>query len=346
MRLCTFLLLLSAAALLAACSFVKIPGIQDRKDDVAEAREIEPLQVPEHMEPVPVRPLYPLPEQQQADAREGHPAPPAALVNPSLGEVRIRKMGDEEWMVAELSITHAWPRLRSFVGINRLPTARIDIENGVIETDWLQPDDQSKEKYRFRVRVGLRADTSEIFVLQAGPEAGDGWPEISDDPKRARTMLEAVSTYFVDLGQTAALVSLQAAVINTEARMHLEWDENQEPVLQLDLPFNHVWAVLALTLQKAGFFILDRNRDASIYYVAYDQKAQKKGGKRGLFGLGRKRKEEQSSLSREEAENLPQYEVHIDEREDGFGVMIFNEKNTLDPDEALELLRRIEAFAS
>ena len=347
MRFRSLLLLFVAASFLANCSGITIPGIKDRRGEIAEARELEPLEVPEHMEPMPVRPLYPLTAEQEAIAQEGHPSPPAALVNPSLGEVRIQKLGDQQWMVAELSITHAWPRLRSFMGINRLPIAYIDIEKGVIETDWLQPGNGlPKEKYRFGVRVGLRADTSEIFVIQAGPDAGDSWPEISDDPERALTMLEAVSTYFVDLGQTGALVSLQAAVIDTETRMRLEWDENQNPVLQFDLPFNHVWAVMALTLQKAAFYIRDRDREAGIFYVAYDPEAQEKEGSRGLFGLGRKRKEGRPSLSEEELEDLPQYEVHVEQRGEGFGVAVLEEGELLDEDEALELLRRIEAFVS
>ena len=342
----TFLLFLLTAAALAGCNFLNIPGIYDRRGEIAEAEEIEPLYVPDDMEPVTVRPLYPLPEGLQAVVREGEAAPPAALVNPALGEVRIQKLGGEEWMVAELSITHAWPRLRSFVGINRLPVARTDIQKGIIETDWLQPGNGLlQEKYRFWMRTGLRRDTSEVLVLHAGPDAGDGWPQSSDDPQRAHVMLEAISTYFVDLGQTAAPVSLQAAVIDTEERMHIEWDENQQPVLQFNLPFHHVWAVLALTLQKAGFFILDRDRDAGIYYAAYDLEAQEENGRRGLFGLGRRR-EAPESLSREDAEKLPQYELHIQERGDGFGVMMYFESVLSDADEALELLRRIEAFVS
>lgn len=333
----------------------------------------QPLQVPEEMEHVELVNLYPVPK--------GVPEKPGAffevempdeLINPATGNIRVQSLGSKSWILIDIAASQIWPRLRSFVGANRLPVDNIDVQKGEITTRWLTPEgDLPREKYRFWIESGLRPNTSEIHLLQASEDYLDAhdnrWPESPVNGERARIMLDSIAGYLIDLSQTAVAVSAATSQFKQEARMRMEPTDNGLLSLVMDLGFDRAWAAVSLALDKADIFILDLNRDSGVYYIAYkpDQALSKREQKRLLEEQERARAREArdrgdqpgieaaaprpvSARIAERAKNLPKAQLRVTRESSHVVVDVYTEDtlSELKVAELNQLIKRIAAYIS
>jgi outer membrane protein assembly factor BamC len=213
------------------------------------------------------------------------PRPAPIEGNPAAELVRIQRLGNDRWLLVKIEPGEVWPRIRQFLAGSGLAVARLDVGAGIIETDWLQPQQGGRERYRFRIEQGVQRGSSEVFVLQAGATAGEDWPVRSSDDEREAEMVRALGQYIADTG-TAGVVSM-VAQRGLESRGKVTLERGASPVLKLQLTGERAWASVELALPKAGFVVEDVNREQSAFWVRYappEEQREKKGWFSWLFG--------------------------------------------------------------
>lgn len=329
-------LLLPLLPLLAGCAMMEPLGVRDRSQDYLYARTLPPLQPPEQLDAEEFYELYPIPELQNTgeERRQITFDAPEVLRRSSLDEVRIQKFGDRAWLIVNTPAAELWPQLRGFISFSRLIAARNDPRNGVLETRWLQRrESETRERYRFQVQPGLQENTAEVHILQDTEGQRIGWPEQNDNPGRALGMLEVFASYLVQQGDAPGLASLRASRISNRARMEHGTDRDGRPVLLLDIPFGRAWGAVEAALHKADFLVLDKDREAGIYYVAYDPERKVKSR---LDQLGSASIAE--AVAREELQTL---EVRIDRHTEKITVSLAPKEAALSAESRETLIRVI-----
>ena len=293
------------AAALAATLTLGACALGDADVRYKKAVNEPPLRVPDTLSPRRSRTLYPIsgPLPDTAPERRGATLP-QRLLNPADGSVRLQTLGDRIWINAEIPSPQLWPRLRGFIAVNQIPTRRMDVRNGIVETGWLKiGGDERRQKFRFWVESGLRENTSEIHILQVNRTSGDTWPARSDDLEQARLMLDNLARYIVELVSSPSAISAQAQYVETSAKMRFEVDANDFPVTRINVSYERAWASALLALEKTDLLLLDRDRRLGTILLAYDPKGEDR--KRKLLDKERKkedkrRKKEQKKEQKKE----------------------------------------------
>lgn len=291
------LLLIALTFNISACGwlFGDDGMFRDRGEDYRKARVEPPLELPENIESPVMEGNYAIPpisDQSKLDAEFVVPRPEPLAEEAERDNVRINKLGSQQWILVNGSPGEVWPRLRGFLALNQLTLSRTDAANGLLETVWLQPatEDVLKERYRLRIEQGVQRGTSEVYVLQADLRAGkEEWPATSTNPEREQIMIEELSQYLADSTAAASVSMLAQQAIDSSGRVSIEQPKEGEPYLKLDLPFSRAWASVGLAVKKAGFTVDDLDRSQRLLYVNYieiDPEADEGGFFFGWFGGG------------------------------------------------------------
>ncbi len=253
---------------------------RDRSDDYRRARVEKPLQIPPELSQAEGDEDFAIPPLAHAEPLTGKftvPRPEPIDGDPSAEQVKIRSLDGASWILVEASPGEVWPRVRQFLNTNQLYVTRADASDGVIETGWLQPKypeghetaNVARERYRFRIEQGVQRSSSEIYVLQAGAQAGDNWPTTSSDPARETEMIKVLAQFIADNGSTGAVSMLAQRGIESRGKVFLSKAAGDTPHLRLELPFDRAWGSLILALPKAGFTVDDLNRSEREFWVRY-----------------------------------------------------------------------------
>ncbi len=247
---------------------------RDRGDDYRRARIEKPLQIPPELAQVEADQEFAIPTIASNNALEGKfdvPRPAALDGDPNAEQVRIRNLNGVNWILVEASPGEVWPRVRQFLNTNQLYVQRADATEGLIETGWLQPkaDGITRERYRLRIEQGVQRGSSEIYVLQAGPAAGDTWPANSSNAARETEMINALAQFIADNGSTGAVSMLAQRGIESKGKVFLNKPAGESAYLRLELPFERAWSSLTLALPKADFAIEDQNQSGREFWVRY-----------------------------------------------------------------------------
>lgn len=259
---------------------------RDRSGDYRDAQSTEVIRTPGG-EDVVLEEMYPIPPI-QSDAllsTEFEVPRPAPLASGRAEEmVRIQRLGEESWALVAIAPGQLWPQVRGFLSAAGINSGRIDAGQGIIETDWLQLQDQDMQsRFRFRIERGVQRGTSELHVLQMN-RAGDtgAWPETSDNLEHESEMLRSVAQYIANSSETAPVSMMADQAISAGGKISVQEDDSGEIHISLGLPFNRAWASLSLALEDATFEILDRDRSAGRYYVRFVGEDEDDDG--GWFG--------------------------------------------------------------
>ena len=340
-------LALLTCLVVSGCGFF---GLEDRTDEYLVSNSTAMLSVPDDMRVVPPEAVEPLPATQdisQTTLQLRNVQMPQALLNPLRGEVRLQSLGQNTWLVLELSIAQLWPRLRGFIADNKFPVTRVDNTEGVIDSNWLQLKTGSqREKYRFFIKSGLRSNTSELHVLQAGEQLGSNWPKDSLCQECTRQMLLNFVSYLAALNTQPAPVSATLASIRTAERMAVTTDQQGTPVILLGVSYGRAWASTAFSLERSGIYILDRNRDAGEFIIAYDpgKKVKKTDARQG----NQSDNDSNEALSSKELADLtrkfPRFQLLLTEDDQYIRVTPRILDSEADPAIILALIRHIAAF--
>ena len=259
---------------LAGCGFLfGDEGVfRDKSEDYKKAPELPMVSVPDESDSKELRDLYAIPPVQESLVMAGEfevprPAPLVAGAGDEL--VRIQKLGDDSWALVGAAPGQVWPQVRAFLSAAGIPVARVDARMGIMETAWLELQNQSMgSRFRFRIEQGVQRGTSELHVLQQN-RAGDvdNWPAGSDNLDQETEMLRAVSQYLADSTDSAPVSMIADQAISAGGKISMQESADGYTYIEVLLPYERAWASLGRALEKSGFEISDRDRSTGVYYV-------------------------------------------------------------------------------
>ena len=286
---------------------------RDRSDDYRKARATELLNVPAGLDGEALQAIYVIPPITEDIRVNGEfEAPrPAPLVTGSVDQlVRIQKLANQEWMLVSAAPGKLWPQVRSYLGREAVPIARVEASAGLIETAWIEATDEAiGERYRFRIEQGVQRNTSELHILQMG-QVGDTnvWPDESSNLEREHAMLRNVAQFIADNVSSGQVSMMAQQAISASGRVSMQEDDDGNPFIRLELPYNRAWASLDRALDEANFDVLDRDRSAGAYFVHYNRPLEEESGWLGwLF----------SDDDDDPAAELEQYDYRVQLEEQG-----------------------------
>ncbi|MDP4918813.1 MAG: outer membrane protein assembly factor BamC [Haliea sp.] len=256
----------------------------DTSQDYKQAREMEPIRVPEGAPGTNLQEIYPIPPIQDDLLLEGEfevPRPTPLVAGAGEDVVRIQSLGDESWALVAMAPGQLWPQVRSFLTSAGIQVGRVDAQAGIIETSWLDLEGQTmSSRFRFRIEQGVQRGSSELHVLQMR-QAGDvsTWPAESTDVGQEQEMLKAVAQFVANSADSAPVSMLADRAMSAEGKLAMEDVPGGGSVLRLGLPFTRGWASVGKALEESRFEVTDRDRSEGIYYVRFlGEAANEEGG--------------------------------------------------------------------
>lgn len=338
---------LALCSLLATgCGMFDDDGIfRNKSRDYLLEEEKPYIQVPEGLDSSALGELYRVPEIPETAVLEDFnqtPRPQVLSTNVLEEVVKIQSLPSGRWILINRLPGEVWPRVRSILSRNGVPTALADAGQGLLETVWLEFDDDPGKYHRYRVKItqGVQPKSTEISVLHvAMVKEGEvpPWPEVSLDEAREKTMLNVLASELAG-DESSGTVSMLAQQIGGDAKVDIVTPAERAPYLLLRLNYDRSWASVGYSVSKEEFQLIDQDRSAGVFYVHQlkDEKEDKPGFIRRMFGA--KVKE-----VRPEAD----YQIHLVRGADGVEVRIYDaEKTELARTEAVRLLQKIRANLS
>lgn len=252
---------------------------------------------------------------QQAQA-SGAQVPSVERAAPlKVGDAQILRDGERRWLVIDRPAHQLWQPVREFWEENGFHLDTSDETLGILETDWAEnrakiPQDiirttigklfdglySTGERDRFRTRLERRADgKTEIYITHRGMQ--EVYTNTREDntvwqPRAADVELETefLRRLMVKLG--ASQEQSQAAVASATGRvpaaqtqtLAITTAEGGQPVLELGEPFDRAWRRVGVALDRTGFTVEDRDRNAGLYFVRYLLADEKQPEKKSWFG--------------------------------------------------------------
>lgn len=290
-------LCLAAAAALAGCSSVESFLAGDKLDYRSQSDRTAPLEVPPDLTQLARDSRY-QPQSGTVSASTLAAAPGAAAaaataVAPSaLGDVQVLRAGNQRWLKTRFTPEQLWPQLRGFWQDRGFAIQVDSAETGILETDWAEnrakiPMDgirralgwllesfySTNERDRFRTRVERVDGGTEIFISHRGMEevlqgqAKDQtvWRPRAPDPQLEAEMLARLMIRLGAKEEVARAAVTQAPAAAPRARLVA----GQPATLEVDEAADRAWRRVGLALDRSGFTVEDRDRNAGIYYVRY-----------------------------------------------------------------------------
>lgn len=312
--------------LLVAISFsLPLSGciFRDRSKEYQKAGSIKQITLPEGVSSVPLEPLYPIPEVQEQSSTAFYdirtdgfevPRPEPMSAEGEKSKIKIQKVGDRRWILAEAPASQVWPLTQSFLSRAGIDVAESAPSTGLVVTDWVvfKSDPQTKNQYRIRIEKGLRPESTEIHVLQrqapADSSGSNSWPEQSQNPERESWLLDELANSLAgDIENKAASLLGQSVGGDVKAELFID---GREPALRLRLDRARAWATLAHALKQDGYILWDESSEQGIFYVQYLDEAKKRGWFVRLFTF------EPASNTKERSYPLSEILAHLSSSEE------------------------------
>ena len=277
-------ILLFSCALLSVLSGCGI--FSDKSADYKEAGVIPSLELPEGVEAPPLESPYVVPEVSVNEftfIEENNqlivPRPSRMSQDAEFARVKIQKVGERRWVLAEAPTSQVWPLVQSFLARNGILVAQARPKAGEIETGWLKfrVDGSTKSRYRIRIEKGVREESSEIHVLHQQTPFEESvaennnnplvWPLVSSDSEREAWLLDELSISVAE-GMSNRAASLLGQSVGGDDKIVLRRDDD-EPVLDIRLDRERAQATLAYALNKEGLHLWQDDIDRGLFYFAY-----------------------------------------------------------------------------
>jgi outer membrane protein assembly factor BamC len=285
------LAMLAAAASLAACS-----ALESDKIDYKSAGQAPTLEVPPDLTQLSRDNRYAIPGGGAVSASSyqtglaNAPSLPTAVT--SIGDIRMERAGSQRWLVINRPAEQLWDPIKDFWQESGFLLTTEQRDLGIMETDWAEnraklPQDiirgtigklldslySTGELDRFRTRLERTDKGTEVFISHRGME--EVYSSSSKDqtiwqPRAADPELETefLRRLMVKLGvsqeQSQALVATDAAQRTSKVS-----SVNGQPVVEINESFERAWRRVGLALDRTGFTVEDRDRNAGTYFVRY-----------------------------------------------------------------------------
>lgn len=296
------LLITSLTVSLSGCGvFFGDEGVfRNREGDYIKADNIPPLVLPAGKNSETMGELYPVPQitatdfgyDPTADSYEV-PRPMPLSANLTQENVKIQRVGRENWILLNAAPGEVWPRIRNFLNVNTLAVSKADIGKGIIETSWLQfkTDLSTYDRYRLQIDQGVQPETTEIHIIHMSvpvtekPAPDMGWPRRSVNAEREKWMLDELAATLAS--ETAeGGTSLLAQAIGGSVKANLGVAGN-EPLMAIKLDRQRAFATLTYAAKQDGFTTFDADTEAGLFYVHYtDPENAKPGWFKRFFRIG------------------------------------------------------------
>lgn len=270
-----FIVSLCTAALLSGCGI-----FADHSRDYQRAATIKPIVLPPGVQSQPLEPLYPIPkiaeqEVNLADLGSGSaPRPDPLSKNLEEAKVKIQKVGNDRWILAEAPSGQIWPLTQSFLAEFGFSLAKTQAAVGLIETNWMEFKDEVGQLHRFSIRIeqGVHPDTTEVHILEqqtakSSAPGNPAWPAESSNPSRETWLVDNLANSLA-LGITNRSASLLGQTVGGDVKSGLTLYQG-EPVLRLRLPLDRAKASLSRALESEGFVKWGQSDDAMVYLQGY-----------------------------------------------------------------------------
>lgn len=311
-----FFLAVAVSSSLTGCIF------RDRSEDYQRTGSIKSITVPDGVSSVPLEPLYPIPDVQEQTAAfydirtDGFvvPRPEQMSAEGEKSKIKIQKVGELRWILAEAPTSQVWPLTQSFLSRTGINVLQSTPSTGLIQTDWVvfKADPESRNQFRIRIEKGLRPETTEIHVLQhqvTGDKATlNSWPETSTNPERESWMLDELANALAgDIENKAASLLGQAVGGDLKAELFID---DSEPALRLRVPRARAWATMAHSLTREGFISWDEAGDKGVFYTQFRDESKKRNWFIRLFTF------EPASSTKEAPHALNEVLMHLSAQEE------------------------------
>jgi outer membrane protein assembly factor BamC len=270
-----FIVSICSAALLSGCGM-----FSDHSRDYQRAASIKPIVLPAGVQGQILEPLYPIPkiaeqEVNLADLGNGTaPRPDPLSKNLEEAKVKIQKVGNDRWILAEAPSGQIWPLTQSFLAEFGFSLAKTQAAVGLIETNWLEFKDEVGQLHRFTIRIeqGVHADTTEVHVLEqqttkSTAPGNPAWPAESSNPTREAWLIDNLANSLA-LGITNRSASLLGQTVGGDIKSGLTLYQG-EPVLRLRLPLDRAKASLSRALESEGFVKWGQSENGLVYLEGY-----------------------------------------------------------------------------
>ena len=314
---------------LSACSFLGLDEyFRDRSDDYRRSEEIEPIKIPEGLDQVAVGELYPVPRggevvSYEIDSEFVVPRPRSVAVNESVSEVKIQKLAEDVWILVSVPPSETWPKIRSYLTRNGIPSAEADASRGVIETGLFKLSDNNEVFQQFLISLsqGVQINTTEIEILQrsfpadAVPDSLPEWAEASEDAEREDWLRQGLAEDLASERITGT-ASLLGQEIGAAAKVELMTPTDDLPFIDMRMPFGRAWASVGYALQRDGFNIVEDDSGAGFYLSDYQKvrAEEKRSFWRRLTSFGRS----------SQREAVKSYRINVDQVGDSVEVRVMN----------------------
>jgi len=281
-------------------------------------------------------------------------------VLPANPDMRIERDGDVRWLTVKADPDALWDRVLDFWQDQGVLLNEQNPEAGIMMTSWLENkanlsndiitetlssvfDGLYETGYRdaYRIRLERSGELTEIFMTHYGMEeklAGENagktiiWEQRPRDPELEIVMLRRLMI-FLGAAEDRANAQLAAASKYKKPRATLMQDEKGAKLLIIE-EFQRAWRFTGLALDRIGFAVEDRNRQAGIYYVTYNDPSASKSATGFLDSLKFWSDEEQNN----------KYEIHVKTEDAVSSVYVHDDKgvvlNTVTAKRMLNLLQQ------
>ena len=270
-----------------------VPVVKNRETLYSLARIEPPLIIPEGLDDGVVGNLLVVSEQQlnkNASLRSsGELAAPTALLAPEvLDQIKIQRLGDDNWLVSPEKPSTVWPKLALFMSDNNLGTQRTEPATGVLTTVWLVAEQDSEDQVRqalaaddsgiyrieFRVEQAIKMGFTEVHAQifkAAATTLGDIGPETIGIEASAKEieLLRVLADKLLSADRRIS-VSLMADTINTTPKAELLQDDNGQLSLQLNLDDARFFATVEQSLKNAEILVDHIEDDKSVIRISFD----------------------------------------------------------------------------
>jgi outer membrane protein assembly factor BamC len=306
-------LLIVVVAALTGCSWLSDDKgwIVDRSDDYLKAKEGPPLIIPEDMASAPIQDIMPIApvesSRRHGDLTGEAPLPEAIYAREETASVKIQKLGDARWLLIPQPPAVVWPKVKQFFADNGVPIAFEKPEAGRIDSQWLTIDkgdardvvrltilagkdaaaiSTGRDRVRVLVEQGIRDRSSEIHLRYENDSKSipveDTMPGQSDVLEVESQLLNEMGAY-VAADVADATISYVARNISTQNKAAIESDEQNLPVLRLNLDFERAWATVSQALGDANLPVSDVDRTDRVMYITVSDEVLNQEGKPGVF---------------------------------------------------------------
>ncbi len=316
-RFFTPMLALLVAGAITGCSFNMDNVLPDRK--VAYKRETQArsdLELPPDLSQARFEDKLVVPDggslsysEYQKDKQATHRGGRGKVL-PKVAKVHVERDGARRWLVIDEPPDEVWQKVIEFWQENGIPLQEQDPTVGVMRTGWLENranirsdfitntvrkvfdglySASTRDQYRVRIEDGEKPGTTDLYLTHFGLEEkfvkgtnGDDeqevWEPRPSDPDLEAEMLRRLMVYIGASDEQAR-------------RMLARGRQRQGPrsqlvrvgdriALDIDADAGKAWRLVGLGLDRVGFVVEDRDRDAGVYYVRYqdpDEQPRKKG---------------------------------------------------------------------